>query len=334
MVNQLQKYRIYCIDETVFKYTYGTTAPTVCPTNGSHSINPLSISTLQTISARSVLAEHSPFQTTKLSVYAEGGGTVSAVLPPASRSNGGALVFVAAPGTTLIVSTIPGGSIDAGVVVNDFAQFNCSGSWAVAAPTGASLPSSDSLPQTTADSDIITDDGMGSNLLQTVTGSRVIGSEGGSMAWRPPAGVGWTLTNPLPIGSNGGDFVSGAWHTRELTDVKGNLSDGSVVLVPGTGAFSLTAEGKYLVHARCCASQVGLHLCRLVSDPLMSVVATSTSADSPASATLSCVVDVTSPPLTLLLQHRCTHTRLLDGMGKGTGWSAENFVNLTVSKLW
>lgn len=38
------KYRIYCITENEWKYTYGTSPPTTCPTDPSHAVNPNSVS--------------------------------------------------------------------------------------------------------------------------------------------------------------------------------------------------------------------------------------------------------------------------------------------------
>ena len=40
------RYRLWCIDEEAFVYSYGTTPPTTCPNNTNHSINPDSISIL------------------------------------------------------------------------------------------------------------------------------------------------------------------------------------------------------------------------------------------------------------------------------------------------
>src|SRR6185503_15795570 len=40
----LYKYRIYCNTENEFKYVWGTTPPTTCPTDPLHSVNPDSVS--------------------------------------------------------------------------------------------------------------------------------------------------------------------------------------------------------------------------------------------------------------------------------------------------
>jgi len=50
MSEKVNYYRFYCQTESLWKYSWGTSNPTVCPTNGAHTITSSSISVIKTIS--------------------------------------------------------------------------------------------------------------------------------------------------------------------------------------------------------------------------------------------------------------------------------------------
>jgi len=48
------QYRIYCITDSKYEYIWGTTPPTLCPTNTSHEVNPNSINSVNEVSDTAV----------------------------------------------------------------------------------------------------------------------------------------------------------------------------------------------------------------------------------------------------------------------------------------
>lgn len=50
----VNKYRIYCIDDSKWEYTWGETPPTTCPTNTAHAVNAGSVSIIDEVKTESV----------------------------------------------------------------------------------------------------------------------------------------------------------------------------------------------------------------------------------------------------------------------------------------
>lgn len=55
----IYEYRIYCVTESAWKSYYGPTAPTVCPTDTTHTINPQSAQELQLIGPNATVSTDS-----------------------------------------------------------------------------------------------------------------------------------------------------------------------------------------------------------------------------------------------------------------------------------
>lgn len=50
MTEKVEKYQIYCETEAQWKYTWGTTPPTTCPTNTAHTVNLNSVAIVDSVS--------------------------------------------------------------------------------------------------------------------------------------------------------------------------------------------------------------------------------------------------------------------------------------------
>lgn len=66
-MTDVHQYRVYCNDEASYVFTWGTTEPTTCPNNNTHSINSSSTTIINTVSTSTVRAEENSngyFETT------------------------------------------------------------------------------------------------------------------------------------------------------------------------------------------------------------------------------------------------------------------------------
>lgn len=87
-----RKYRIYCITEDAYRYTWGTSPPSTCPVNGSHTVNPDSVNDTKIRFKKDITFNNSPYfaQNEYLSCDSTG-GIIEIRLPDATRSQFGVL---------------------------------------------------------------------------------------------------------------------------------------------------------------------------------------------------------------------------------------------------
>ena len=131
--------------------------------------------------------------------------------------------------------------------------------------------------------------------------------------------------------SDGGDFNSGSWVTRDLNTINGNMG-----ITLSSNTFFLT-NGIYLITASATAFAVDSHQIRLVNASVskehLGTMAYASSADSGASeSTLSATMTV-SVPEAFHIEHRCETTRLVDGRGVGSSWGNNIFTNVTITRM-
>jgi len=118
-------------------------------------------------------------------------------------------------------------------------------------------------------------------------------------------------------GTNGGTFTSGAWQTRDLNTLEGDIAAVGVTL--SSNQFTLPA-GKYLIEARSPVNSVNQHKCKLynVTDSVDAIIGSSEYANSTNAiahdSKLSGVITITKSTA-FELRHYCVTTKLTDGLG-------------------
>lgn len=133
-----------------------------------------------------------------------------------------------------------------------------------------------------------------------------------------------------PSGTDGGDFTSGSWETRDLNDLQG---DSSFITIDGTSSFSLDS-GIYEISIIAPGRGVGVHQVRLFNTISNSVVAIGTAANSATASTNSEIYSVISiDAITAYeIQHQCSATQNTDGKGAGISWGNNVFTQVRIQK--
>lgn len=141
-------------------------------------------------------------------------------------------------------------------------------------------------------------------------------------------------------GTPGGDFVSGAWRTRDLNTIRDD-ADGLVaagLLSLASNQFTLGA-GTWHIRAEATASNVDGHQCRLfnVTDGAAVRDGTSQNAVSPGTDAVTSVSVVSAivtlaAPKTFRLEHRCATTQNTSGFGTAVNMGNEEIYS--VVHLW
>lgn len=134
-------------------------------------------------------------------------------------------------------------------------------------------------------------------------------------------------------GTNGGDFTSGSWQTRDLNTTQtaqswAVLASDQVTLSPGT----------YLIRAEAPAYAVDTHQIRWhnVTDNTTAIIGTPMfETASGAGVSLACVagVIVVASNKTFEVQHQAQTTRAADGFGIAAGFTSEVYTVLQIQKL-
>ena len=126
MTTSVHNYRIWCVTESAYVYTWGTETPTVCPNNPAHTIDANSITIVETVSTNAVTAEENSngyFETTHIIMNVPVGtpGDIvtqditwpmdillwKTLLTPTSDMIGDVISVLASPETTVGVATAP-----------------------------------------------------------------------------------------------------------------------------------------------------------------------------------------------------------------------------------
>lgn len=135
------------------------------------------------------------------------------------------------------------------------------------------------------------------------------------------------------IGTNGGNFVSGAWRVRELNTITTDAGSGISL---ASDQITLTA-GTYIVEGEAPAYDVNSHTARFynVTDAtpeILGTVSRGTNTNFHTVSTFKEKITLTSTKV-FELQHRCNQTRNNDGLGYATGYQTEIYANIFIMKL-
>lgn len=136
------------------------------------------------------------------------------------------------------------------------------------------------------------------------------------------------------IGTNGGTFTSGAWQTRTLNTIGGNLG-GSVSL--GSNQITL-ASGNWLVVAHAPAYKVGGHQARLrnITDSTTDALGVSIRSDTADQTSNTSIINTflnLGSSKVFELQHRCNTTQAGNGFGIASGFGTEVYSTMVIQKL-
>lgn len=124
MSTEVNQYRIFCVTENDYVYTWGTSPPTTCPNNSAHTIDTNSITIVQTVSTQVVKAAEDSdgyFETGHIvmNIPSAAPGTVSShdvvwpmnailwrtLITPTTDMIGDVVTVIASPETTIGVIT-------------------------------------------------------------------------------------------------------------------------------------------------------------------------------------------------------------------------------------
>lgn len=151
----------------------------------------------------------------------------------------------------------------------------------------------------------------------------------------PAAPTSSVVTDFKLIGVNGGTFTLGAWRTRDLNVLVGNIAGASLL----ANQFTLPA-GSYHVRATAPAFSVDVHQLRIqnITDGTTEVLGTNSHAKkfnntiSLDGNTLAVVEgDFTiAASKTFELQHRSTNTQATNGFGIASGIDTETYANVNI----
>jgi hypothetical protein len=100
MSSIINKYRIYCITENTYRYTWGTTPPTTCPINVAHAVNSNSINETKIRFQKDITFIMSPYYAQYEYLNCDTtSGIIQIKLPDSSKSTYGVLYVVRTVGT-------------------------------------------------------------------------------------------------------------------------------------------------------------------------------------------------------------------------------------------
>lgn len=132
-------------------------------------------------------------------------------------------------------------------------------------------------------------------------------------------------------GTNGGDFTSGSWVTRDITDTI-ILKGTSISLDMSTEILSLDS-GVYYIEATLLAGDVGLHQGRLYDVSNSTTALVGTAGKNGAPSIVQGFLDL-GAATTFTLSHQCTTTKTGDGLGEAVGFGEpEVYVRIYIQKV-
>ena len=145
------------------------------------------------------------------------------------------------------------------------------------------------------------------------------------------------VTDQKSNGTDGGDFTSGAWRTRDLNTITTNTIPGAFVNT-SNNRINLPA-GSYLITASAPAYEVGKHKLKLlnITDSLDAIIGSSEftglSSNCTTRSFIADVLNITSDK-DFFLQHRCDTTNLGNGFGRSSSFSvAESYTDIKIEKI-
>lgn len=132
--------------------------------------------------------------------------------------------------------------------------------------------------------------------------------------------------------TDGGTFTSGAWQTRDLNKIDGDLSFSSL----GTNEFKLDS-GTYVITITAPAFEVDEHQIRLFNKTNGTAEAVGSVAYSNkfavSNSILTAVISVNTASNTFSVEHRCSIDKLTNGLGLGTSWGENVYTQVRIEKL-
>jgi phosphoribosylanthranilate isomerase len=156
------------------------------------------------------------------------------------------------------------------------------------------------------------------------------------------SGISWNsnaycvIRDEKTIGTSGGTFTSGAFVTRTLntivsypitqTDI--SLSSNIITLGPGV----------YKIEAICPGNRCSRHTARIMNNDLNTVLLVGTVVDSTSGQDLTTISIVTgiltvATVLNIRVEHRCSTTRTVNGLGIASGFQTEVYTQITIEKI-
>lgn len=140
------------------------------------------------------------------------------------------------------------------------------------------------------------------------------------------------LRDLKPLGTPGGDFITGDWRTRDLTEEQADTKD---ICTLAANQFTLPA-GTYRCHISCPANRVTYHQTRLYNVTAAAEILAGTCeylTSSHTGVTRSFIAGrfTLADTKTLEVQHRCGATILTGGFGINCSYTDEIY---TIAEFW
>jgi len=196
----------------------------------------------------------------------------------------------------------------------------------------------DQITPTTTKGDLLVEDGANVVRLGVGTNGQVLvadSAQATGLRWETGGAISVAIIKDLkPVGTNGGNFISGAWRIRTLNDITGNA--GSNVSL-ATNQITL-APGNYHIKASAPADRVDSHQTRLFDVTNSTVVALGSTEFSRSNrevytSSFIVVYISISVPTVYRLEHICQTSTNGSGLGRAAGFSDEVYSQVEIVKI-
>lgn len=143
----------------------------------------------------------------------------------------------------------------------------------------------------------------------------------------------WIFRDEYATGTNGGTFNANLWVKRSLNTT--TYSDGSEVVLDISNSRITLQSGTYSIKVTAVGNNVGDHQLRLYNHTDYSVITYGLVQHDMNNAThnaaINYIVNITTPQ-TFQIEHRCSITRLNDGLGYAVGVGREIYAEVVITK--
>jgi len=258
-ISTANKYRILCLTENQWEYTWGITGPTQCPINPAHSVNPNSVSKQDETIINSITASQSPYNMCNYSLFCDTtGGTITINLPNADKLIGKHyLIKKTDSSNSIIVDTTGMDKIDGATTIsltanNSYIVLQSQGAvdWAVLNPRMVptlygEVKTIDETLNTNKGNIVVANGGefqtcpLGhDNQVMIVDSTKPLG-----IRWCDPRSLYARIWDQKLFTNPGGGYTANTWTTRDLNQVEGNLG-----VTLSNNQFTLPS-GKFMLNA-------------------------------------------------------------------------------------
>jgi pectin methylesterase-like acyl-CoA thioesterase len=258
MSSLIYKYRIYCATEQQYHYVWDTTAPTVCPIDSGHIVNPGSINDIQTKVSKTITVNDSPYYVRYEFLLCDTtSGNINLIMPMANLSTFGIVYIKKISASNNVIITASGSDLIDGnpsktlLLNNELAIIRSDGTtWTsvnidndnyYVGDVGQAVTMREFIKETQASGDLISADSSGSAIVPVGTDGQVLtvdSSLSTKLKWTD-----FNITTPqLVIVKNSnpanGEFTSIRSALNSITD--SSITKPYIVLV-GPGNYIETA---------------------------------------------------------------------------------------------